>query len=160
VLAYNRRFPGQYFDAETGKHYNYFRDYDPSIGRYIESDPIGLKAGLNTYAYVESAPLDDVDFFGLANGGGKGLPQSKPCNRDDWKVCEGRCPYGVVDGCYVTIKWRVGGMRNGELIRGEERRVECNCKPCPSDKTNSVPIKSPPWWLFILVPFPGNPLYW
>jgi RHS repeat-associated protein len=41
-LTYNLRFPGQYYDAETGKNYNYFRDYDPTIGRYIESDPIGL----------------------------------------------------------------------------------------------------------------------
>ena len=48
----NLRFPGQYADAETGLHYNYFRDYDPELGRYIESDPIGLLGGLNTFGYV------------------------------------------------------------------------------------------------------------
>jgi RHS repeat-associated protein len=47
-FRYNLRFPGQVFDAETSKHYNYFRDYDVSIGRYVESDPIGLVAGINT----------------------------------------------------------------------------------------------------------------
>jgi RHS repeat-associated protein len=55
------RFPGQYFDAETNLYYNYFRDYDPSIGRYIESDPIGLRGGINTYSYVLNNPLRYVD---------------------------------------------------------------------------------------------------
>lgn len=59
--------PGQYYDRETGLHYNGHRDYDPSTGRYVESDPIGLRSGsLSTYAYVNSNPVSKVDPLGLA----------------------------------------------------------------------------------------------
>lgn len=51
---------------ESGLNYNYFRDYDPSLGRYIESDPIGLKGGLNTFGYVGGSPLIFADLLGLA----------------------------------------------------------------------------------------------
>ena len=62
------RLPGQRYDAETALHYNYFRDYDPSLGRYEESDPIGLMAGLNTYAYAHGNPLTLTDPLGLRAG--------------------------------------------------------------------------------------------
>src|SRR5690606_6129685 len=61
----NLRFPGQYFDAETNLHYNYFRDYDPSTGRYIQSDPIGLISGFNTYLYANANPNIIIDPLGL-----------------------------------------------------------------------------------------------
>ena len=64
-VTINLRFRGQYFDAETGLHYNYFRTYDPSIGQYIESDPIGMNGGTNTFAYVRGNPLRLIDKLGL-----------------------------------------------------------------------------------------------
>ena len=64
----NLRFPGQYFDAETGFNYNYFRDYEAGTGRYIQSDPSGLYGGPNTYAYADGRPVTVFDFFGLASG--------------------------------------------------------------------------------------------
>jgi RHS repeat-associated protein len=48
------RFPGQYYDSETGLHYNYFRYYNPQTGRYITPDPIGLEGGINLFTYVDS----------------------------------------------------------------------------------------------------------
>jgi len=60
------RLPGQYYDKESGLHYNYFRDYDPNLGRYGESDPIGVRVGLNTYAYGLGSPQRFADPYGLA----------------------------------------------------------------------------------------------
>ncbi len=55
------RFPGQYADKETGLAYNYFRDYDPSTGRYMSPDPIGLRGGPNPYLYARANPLKYID---------------------------------------------------------------------------------------------------
>jgi RHS repeat-associated protein len=65
TAANPNRFPGQQQDAVTGLYYNYFRDYDPATGRYLEADPIGLNGGVNVYAYVGGNPVNAVDFYGL-----------------------------------------------------------------------------------------------
>ena len=67
VVTINLRFPGQYYDQETGLHYNGFRYYHPGMGQYIQPDPIGLRGGsFSTYAYVGGNPLRWVDPSGLA----------------------------------------------------------------------------------------------
>ena len=65
ALVFDMRFPGQRYDSATGLNYNYFRDYDPGAGRYVESDPIGLDGGASAYGYVGAAPFNLIDPLGL-----------------------------------------------------------------------------------------------
>lgn len=68
-IEFNLRFSGQYYDSESGLNYNIHRTYDPESGRYLQSDPLGLSAGFNTYNYVNKNPLDGVDPLGLVCNG-------------------------------------------------------------------------------------------
>ena len=63
-MTLNLRFLGQYYDQETGLSYNYQRDYNPKIGRYLQSDPLGLNGGINSFVYAENNPLKYMDARG------------------------------------------------------------------------------------------------
>ncbi|MFT3779450.1 MAG: RHS repeat-associated core domain-containing protein [Ottowia sp.] len=65
-ITMNLRFPGQYFDSETGTHYNYFRNYNPYAGRYLQSDPLKIWGGINLFEYSGGDPVRDRDSMGLA----------------------------------------------------------------------------------------------
>jgi RHS repeat-associated protein len=65
TITNNFRFPGQYFDEETGLHYNMHRYYNPATGRYMTPDPIGLEGGINLYGFVQNDPVNFVDPWGL-----------------------------------------------------------------------------------------------
>ena len=85
--------PGQYYDVETGLNYNYFRDYDPGTGRYVESDPIGLAGGSwSIYTYAGSDPIDQVDYFGLLNAPWS-LPEARRVAMYSRYSCQFFCQY-------------------------------------------------------------------
>jgi RHS repeat-associated protein len=86
-LICDLRLPGQLYMAETGLNYNYYRDLDTSTGRYVESDPSGLRGGLNTYAYALADPVDRKDPTGLAGISGSTLNdiiQNVPFTLCEW----------------------------------------------------------------------------
>ena len=92
-----KRFPGQYRDSETGLHYNYFRDYDPSTGRYVESDPIGLSGGLNTYLYAKANPVRLIDPRGLEVY--PVPPESGSSEPPNYSICEHYSRICKSEGC-------------------------------------------------------------
>ena len=158
-VATTRSFPGQYYDAETGHSYNYNRDYDPSTGRYIESDPIGIKGGLDTYVYVDDNPINDWDQFGLAPGGPYHPPAgvSLKCTGDDscpmlkakmWLLMRMIQSHQLWD--WINPPPRGGGRHAQEIADLWRAYANCQslqakvCKSCPPPPPGT-PVPLPEW---------------
>ena len=120
-FRYDLRFPGQQYDPETATHYNYFRDYDPSVGRYKESDPIGLRGGLNTYSYGLANPINYADPMGL-----DAYLCSVPGQPHFYTCVERRCA-----GLYPKTKWLMFGGP-GEVRQDPFREDRCQKVPVPT----------------------------
>jgi RHS repeat-associated protein len=148
----NLRLPGQFFDSETGRHYNLLRDYDPSIGRYVESDPIGLHGGINTYAYVGGDPLNYIDPDGLCPCGNVvDLIQMARGDRRDWSYGADRSDansgFGpntykcnlFVDEQYESVGYNLPNIGGGALSRARGRYP-------PGAQSLSNPNYSVPGW--------------
>ncbi len=144
AFVFGLRFPGQWFDAETGQHYNHFRDYVPTAGRYIESDPIGLEGGFNTYLYAHHNPINNIDHDG----------QSTLVLQQGWKLIFVPLPGARVAGGIIIV---VGGTillnevyqnvrsrGKSDPISGKKpinpgRNRDGKCKPCPPDEFWEAP---------------------
>lgn len=142
TFSYNLRYPGQYYDSETGLNYNYFRDYDPQVGRYLESDPIGLYGGsYSTYLYAANAPILHSDRLGLVppkvSGSGindtlQDLPDSicawwpAYCIKRLWVCLEARCKYTNCSGTwYITITQWVPSRPTPDEVAKETPNCVC-----------------------------------
>jgi RHS repeat-associated protein len=151
----NLRYAGQYYDQESNLFHNGFRDYNPQIGRYVQSDPIGLAGGINTYTYVNGNPLTYTDPSGLfpmyecwggANWSscqsGANIPTNPSPPKDAYDAC-----YAQHDYCYAKRDAPVCSMGNKPKTSDCDATLSA-CLEAARDAGN----KPTTWWGYPFIP--------
>ena len=169
TIKNNLRFPGQYFDAETGLHYNWHRDYKPEIGRYISEDPI-LKPGdpnipfmvpallkkpamLHAYTYVGNDPVNHKDLYGLFTDPGNLKWRNLPKKSNNCRKCDGtwvgEAAYSTFIALGCTCYWWCTNWGNSihmpdpHITYGTVNGDDCEC-PDPDGETQYLPLRNGP----------------
>jgi RHS repeat-associated protein len=112
-------YPGQYYDSETGLHYNWHRYYDPATGRYISADPIGLDGGMNLYLYANANPISWDDPYGLVSKKKDFYGLFSSCPSGECRIFDqyafAQCMRGseVVTACGVCVAMTASGVGSG-----------------------------------------------
>ena len=128
TVKFDLRFPGQQYDAETQLSYNYFRDYESGVGRYVESDPIGLRGGVSTFGYVGGRPMRGIDPQGLSSFGFNPMGDPNPVTP---KVNSGGSGYGYT-GSIEGFFFAGGGFTTLTCVdECGDRRYIHYIKVCP-----------------------------
>lgn len=140
---------------ESGTHYNYYRDFDSTIGRYIQSDPIGLRAGLNTYTYVYDSPLTLTDPMGLLGRGSRGSSggywkRHSPCGNGVFSGPEFSFREACIehDQCYDTCR---SGKEKCDERFCKQLKESCSpsdavCKAAAATYCFAVTYAPPSWF--------------
>ena len=161
-ITSNLRFPGQYFDAESGLHYNWHRYYDPETGRYISADPIGLDGGINLYLYGLGNPVQNIDPEGL---------WVLLCSRELGNIDKPQLKPGeiLLRHDYLNISGETRGFQAGGNVFWSQGRVDVNvekanskcqmiCEDTEFDKYVLKAAKYTP--KYDIAAYKFNPIYW
>ncbi|KAF4513862.1 UNVERIFIED_CONTAM: hypothetical protein B566_EDAN016757 [Ephemera danica] len=160
----NLRFPGQYYDQETNTHYNYFRDYEPGTGRYVQRDPIGYFGGMNVYGYVGGKALTKMDRMGLAPDECEAEPDCTKASKFQLREAGITDEHGFKTdwGGVPNSRYDICACKDGSIVI----KAQGNCgRPAPSIQTDanwkknmtSPPPKIPPFGQPNPTPYPIPP---